>query len=151
MVKTIQLYGEAMKMFLGEYNPNMTDGSRVALPKKLRDQVTGDDVVLAKGFEKCVLVYDKTDWVDRVQKQVEDLSGTTTMRKADLERYLFTSAVEASIDSQGRLVIPQTLLKYADLKKRTAVIGVGDHMEVWDVNNWDTHLHGVSVRLNDQG
>ena len=138
-----------MKMFLGEYNPNITEGSRIALPKKLRDQITGDDVVLAKGFDKCVLVYDKNNWIQQVERQVEDLKGT--MRRGDLERYLYTSAVEGVIDSQGRLVIPQKLKGYAGLNRRTAVIGVGDHVEIWDINNWDTHIHGVSVRLNDQG
>ena len=50
-----------MKMFLGEYQPNLTDGSRLALPKKLREQILGDEVVLSRGFEKCIFVYDKQE------------------------------------------------------------------------------------------
>ncbi len=52
-----------MRMFLGEYQPNITEGSRIALPKKLREQITGGEVILSRGFEKCVFVYDKEDWV----------------------------------------------------------------------------------------
>jgi len=61
-----------MKMFLGEYQPNLTDGSRLALPKKLREQILGDEVVLSRGFEKCIFVYDKQDWLNESQKQIDN-------------------------------------------------------------------------------
>ena len=61
-----------MKMFLGEYNPNITDGSRVALPKKMREQLGGETVVVAKGFEKCVYIFDANDWSTQVEKQIEN-------------------------------------------------------------------------------
>ena len=61
-----------MKMFLGEYQPNITDGSRISLPKKLREQIEGDEVILSKGFERCIFVYDKEDWLLEAQKQVEN-------------------------------------------------------------------------------
>ena len=46
-----------MKMFLGEYQPNLTDGSRLALPKKLREQILGDEIVLSRGFEKPTMTH----------------------------------------------------------------------------------------------
>lgn len=131
-----------MKMFLGEYNPNITDGSRIALPKKLREQINGDCVVLSKGFETCVLIYDKEDWAMNAQKQIENLSGMT--KKSDLERYLYTSATESSIDQQGRIVMPSNLKDYARVTNKTAVIGVGDHIEVWDYEVWKKHLEKIS-------
>jgi len=41
-----------MKMFLGEYNPNLTEGSRLALPKKMREQIASDQIVLTKGLRR---------------------------------------------------------------------------------------------------
>ncbi len=136
-----------MKMFLGEYNPNITSGNRIALPKKHREQITGDAVVLSKGFEKCVLVYDYVDWSDRVERQVDNLAGAA--KRSDLERYIYTSAVEASVDAQGRLVIPPALKVYAGVKEKTAVIGVGDHIEVWDKDAWNKHLENISERITE--
>lgn len=136
-----------MKMFLGEYNPNITEGSRIALPKKHREQVAGGEVVLSKGFEKCVLVYDKTDWVERVERQMGDLIGAA--KRGDLERYLYTSASETGIDTQGRVVLPATLKEYAGISSRTAVIGVGDHIEIWDKPTWDRHLEKITARIEE--
>ena len=134
-----------MKMFLGEYNPNITEGSRVALPKKLREQITSSEVVMTKGFDKCILVYDRDDWVEKAQKQVEKYNGAVDT--SDLERYLYASAMEASVDTQGRFVVSANLLDYAGITKELAVVGVGDHIEIWNESMWKNHLSGVATRV----
>ncbi|MBN1162327.1 division/cell wall cluster transcriptional repressor MraZ [Patescibacteria group bacterium] len=133
-----------MKMFLGQYNPIITDGSRIVLPKKHREQIPGDQVILSRGFESCILVYDKSDWQDKAQKQVENLKEFKT---SDLERYLYTSAVEVSIDVQGRLVIPSELKDYAGIEKATSVIGVGDHIEIWSKQTWEDRFEKITEEL----
>lgn len=136
-----------MAMFLGEYNPNITEGSRIALPKKLRQYIKGDEVVLSKGFDKCIFVYDKEDWIHQIQKRVEkERNGVTT---EELERYLFTSASESSVDSQGRIVIPANLSEFAEIKKKTAILGVGDHIELWSDENWKAYSQRVSAKLGE--
>jgi len=132
-------------MFLGEYTPNITEGSRIALPKKLRDQIHGDEIILSRGFEKCVFLYDKEDWVSETSKQLE--SPISDIKTRNLKRYLFASAAETGIDAQGRLVLPSSLKEYAGLDKRTVVIGAGDHIEIWDPDVWQAHLEKISKEL----
>jgi len=134
-----------MKMFLGEYSPNITEGSRIALPKKLRDQIAGNSVVLSRGFDKCLFIYDREDWAEKAQRQIEN--SKDELRARDLERYLYTSAAETSIDSQGRVVLPANLLEFAGITKRTAIIGVGDHIEVWDFETWKDYSEKISGKL----
>lgn len=136
-----------MKMFLGEYQPNITEGSRIALPKKLREQIKGEDVILSKGFEKCIFVYDKEDWVAEAQKQVEN--PISDSRTRELKRYMYSGAVETTVDSQGRVVIPNNLKDYAQVKKKVFVIGAGDHIEIWDFENWAAHSEKISQSLLD--
>ena len=133
-------------MFLGEYQPNITEGSRIALPKKLRDQIDGDAVVLSRGFEKCVFIYDKTDWAQESKKQIENPITDAETRK--LKRYMFGNATEASIDPQGRVVIPTNLKKYAQLSGKTAVVGAGDHIEIWDAAVWQDYLEKIQGELS---
>ncbi len=133
-------------MFLGEYQPNITEGSRIALPKKLRDQITGDEVILLRGFEKCIFVYDRQDWIAESNKQIEN--PITDSRTRDLKRYMFAGASESTIDSQGRIVIPTNLKDYAGIDKKLAVIGAGDHAEIWDFDSWETHLEKISRELS---
>jgi MraZ protein len=134
-----------MKMFLGEYQPNLTDGSRLALPKKLREQILGDEIVLSRGFEKCIFVYDKADWMLETQKQVDN--PITDSRTRDLKRYMFSSASDCKLDSQGRLVLPSNLQGYAELSKNITVIGAGDHIEIWNTENWNEYFTKLSNNL----
>lgn len=135
-----------MRMFLGEYQPNITEGSRLALPKKLRDQIAGDEVILSRGFEKCIFIYAKEDWVYESSKQLE--SPITDSKTRDIKRYMYASASESAIDSQGRVVIPANLKSYANIDKKTAVIGAGDHIEIWDWEEWEKHLEKISRELS---
>lgn len=134
-----------MKMFLGEYQPNLTDGSRLALPKKLREQILGDEVVLSRGFEKCIFVYDKQDWINESQKQIDN--PITDSKTRDLRRYMFAGATDSKLDSQGRIIVPTNLLSYAGLEKEVTVIGAGDHIEIWNTNNWNEYFENVSNSL----
>src|SRR5258708_5854238 len=126
-----------MRMFLGEYQPNITEGSRIALPKKLRDQIHGEEVILSRGFEKCIFIYDKEDWIAESQKQIEN--PISDVKTRDLKRYMYASATETTIDQQGRIVLATNLKDYAGIGKSTDVIGAGDHIEVWDKSDWDNH------------
>jgi MraZ protein len=134
-----------MKMFLGEYQPNLTDGSRLALPKKLREQILGDEVVLSRGFEKCIFVYDKQDWINESLKQIDN--PITDLRTRDLRRYMFAGAVDSKLDSQGRMIVPTNLLAYAGLEKEVTVIGAGDHIEIWNTATWNAYFENVSNSL----
>ncbi len=134
-----------MRMFLGEYQPNITEGSRIALPKRLRDQIHGDEVILSRGFEKCIFIYDKEDWMNEANKQVEN--PITDMKTRDLKRYMFAGAAETTVDAQGRLVLPANLKDYAGVDKKTSVIGAGDHIEIWDLDSWQAHLQKISAEL----
>ncbi|MFA5776338.1 MAG: division/cell wall cluster transcriptional repressor MraZ [Patescibacteria group bacterium] len=134
-----------MKMFLGEYQPNITEGNRIALPKKLREQIVGEEIILSKGFEKCVFLYDRGDWAQEWQKQA--VNPITDSKTRELKRYVFSGAVDATVDEQGRFVVPQSLRSYAGLEKDVVVIGAGDHIELWDGEAWSLHLNKISREL----
>lgn len=134
-----------MKMFLGEYKPNFSSDSRVALPKKLREKIQDKSIVLCKGFEKCIFLYNKNDWVVEFNKHLEN--PITNSRSRDLKRYLYSSASENVIDSQGRFVIPKNLVQYADLDNNIIVIGAGDHIEIWNEKNWTEYINLVSNKI----
>ena len=137
-----------MKMFLGEYQPNLIDKARVALPAKLRDQLTSKHVVLTRGFEKCLFGYESSDWESESKKQLDNPISDSKTRK--LKRYLYSGAVSVSLDSQGRFIIPKNLKDYADIKSAVTVIGAGDHFELWDTKLWEAHLKSISDEVLDE-
>lgn len=131
-------------MFLGEYRHNLTSGKRLALPKKIRTEITGDEVVLTKGFEPCIAGYDKKTWEESVGQElttpVSDLKGR------EIRRQLFSGANTTELDEQGRIVLPDNLLNWAGVKGEMVVIGAGDHFEIWNSNAWEKYINEVESK-----
>lgn len=44
------------------------------------------------------------------------------------------------VDKQSRIRIPDRLAKLSDLKHSVVLIGVHDHVEIWDKERWDSFL-----------
>jgi len=131
-------------MFLGEYQHNLTKGNRLALPSKIRSAIAGSEIVLAKGFEACILGYQKEAWEEMSKTELQKPLSEEEARK--IRRQLFPGATLLEIDIQGRIVVPQNLLNYAEIKNGAVVLGVGDHFEVWEQKKWQEYLNKIEKK-----
>jgi len=61
----------------------------------------------------------------------------------DLNRFVFAGAVETEIDSMGRVLIPDFLKGFAELKAKVVVIGVSRRLEIWDETKWDDNTRRI--------
>lgn len=125
-------------LFLGEYTHNMTDRNRVALPKRIRVEIEGYEVILSRGFENCIYGFDRERWHQMANQQLSIQLNEEKGRH--LRRQIFASAMILELDSQGRVVLPEVLLEHAGLKGKVgepvAIIGAGDHFEMWEESRW---------------
>ncbi|MBI3980501.1 division/cell wall cluster transcriptional repressor MraZ [Candidatus Microgenomates bacterium] len=130
-----------MSVFLGEFQHNLDDRGRLSLPKKLRQELASREVVLTRGFENCIFGYPKEIWLDEAKRQLE--IPVFEQKGRSLRRYVFSAAVTAEIDKLGRVLIPMNLKDYALIKNEVAVIGAGDHFEIWDSQKWKEYLKTI--------
>ena len=66
----------------------------------------------------------------------------------NFKRAFYSGAGEAVFDKQGRIVIPQPLLEYADIKRDVVIVGVSDAVEIWDAAKWDESEPGLLNNLS---
>jgi MraZ protein len=123
-------------MFLGDHQHTLDAKGRVSLPAKFRAEMTGK-LVIAKGFEDCLYVYS----ADEYNRFVEELLTTEDFdpRMRRIRRFFTSGAVEAELDSAGRISLPPVLREYASLKKDVAVTGNGNRIEIWDSEAWSAY------------
>ena len=60
------------------------------------------------------------------------------MSQSKAMRPLFANAAKCELDSQGRIVIPQKLRRYAGLDKDVVIIGVHNRAEIWSAARWNS-------------
>ncbi len=124
-------------MLLGEYDHTLDDKNRLTLPAKLREQL-GDEVVITRGLDGCLLVYSKAAFAvlaHRVGSLDQFDPDTRTM-----QRYFFSGGPLSELDRQGRMVIPAKLLEHAAISREVTVTGMFDHLEIWDRAAWREKL-----------
>jgi MraZ protein len=133
-----------MKLFLGEYSHALDDRGRITLPRKIRQELGDDEVILSRGFDICIFGFDRISWEKEAEKQLA--APVTEEKGRQLRRYMFAAAQKAEIDKLGRILLPTHLKEYAGIKGDVMVIGAGDHFEIWDQKQWisySSHLEKV--------
>ncbi len=120
-------------MFLGEYEHNIDQKGRVAIPARLRDAFS-KGLVLSRGFEKCIVVYPLAEW-NKVAEKLAALPMTQSKVRR-INRSTFSSAFQQELDGQGRVLVPPQLREYAGINGDVVVVGVNNYLEIWSKENW---------------
>lgn len=123
-------------MFMGEYHQKIDEKGRLIIPAKLRYEL-GENFIITRGLDGCLFIYKKDTWNDIINRY-QNLPNIKDAR--NFMRFFLSGADETNFDKQGRINISKPLTNYANLNKDVIVIGVGDRLEVWDEDKWNTFL-----------
>lgn len=124
-------------MLLGTYQPNLIGKNRFGLPVKLRREIKGNRLVLALGFEECILGFEEKKWQEAT---AADLGRPLSDKEGrEIRRKMFSQAEVVELDRQGRFVVPENLVTGRELKEEIVVIGAGDHFEIWNKRRWEEY------------
>ena len=93
----------------GTYEHSIDAKGRLFIPAKLREEL-GVTFYLAMGIDTCLAIYPQSTWDKFIEK-----FASRPMTQSKVMRPLFANAVKCELDSQGRIVIPQKLRRYAQL------------------------------------
>ncbi len=121
-------------MLIGQYTSKLTDKRRIAVPKKFREEL-GKEIIISRWYENCLVLVTKANW----QKLIKRLIGETRIIISpvrDIDRFIYGSAFEIDLDGQGRFVLPDVLISYADIVDEVTFLGLGDRVEIWSLGKW---------------
>jgi len=127
-------------VFIGEYRCKIDSKGRVVIPSKLRKDLFTQgvkNVFITRGLERCLFVFPENMWYAQTEK-LKSLPFTKVDPRA-FTRLFFSGAFQSKIDGQGRVVLPQHLGSYAELNENIVIIGVGDRLEIWSEDNWNSY------------
>jgi MraZ protein len=135
-------------LLTGTYPRTLDDKKRLTLPKKVREQLgeTTEQLFLAQGLDQCLWIYD-TAGLERLAEKLDQAPATDA--EARVFRRLFFAQMEAvDLDRAGRVLIPERLLEFAGLKHEVVLIGVRDHLQLWEAERWQQYLAQNSPRFD---
>ena len=119
--------------FTGEYINSLDQKNRLSVPVKYRKSlklINDKTFVICKGFDLNLLLYPVEEW-RIVEAQLISLSSIKDTNR-NFIRNIVRHANYVKYDSQGRIAVPDILLKYSNIKKDVLVIGMLKKIELWD-------------------
>ncbi len=134
-------------MLIGSFQSKITDGNRVAVPKRLRTEL-GDRFIVAKWYEQCVVMISLTDWEALLQK-LTGKQELLTRAVRDTDRFILGSAFEVEVDRQGRINLPANLIPFAKLSTDVVFLGLGSRVELWDATTWGAKEAQIATEAAD--
>ena len=118
-------------MLYGQFERTLDDKGRLLIPKQIKNALGNENVLyVLKGFEGSLAIYTKKDY----EAFISQLQNFSYLNKdaRNLLRLTLASVNELEIDSVGRITISTELLARYQINKDVVVLGVLDHIEIWD-------------------
>ena len=131
-----------MLMLTGEYEHTLDDKGRLFVSNRLRGQIDvdehGSSFYLVLGTNGILCLYPEKYFQ---QIALAGAPGTAAPDEAvAFERLSFALASRIELDRQGRLLIGEKIRKRAKLQNSLTLVGVRDHIELWNNADWEKYL-----------
>lgn len=134
-------------LLTGTHPRTLDDKKRLALPKRVRE-VLGETAKLfiTPGPDQSLWFFSQ-DELERLSVKLDQAPATDA--EVRVFRRLFFAQMDAvEIDRSGRILIPERLVQFAGLKHEVVLIGVRDHLELWDQERWQQYLTANATRFD---
>lgn len=134
-------------LLTGTYPRTLDEKKRLGLPKRIREQL-GDPTHLfvTPGQDQSLLIYSQAD-LERLAEKL-DQSPATDAEVRVFRRLFFAQAETVEVDRNGRVLIPERLVQFAGLTHEVILLGVRDHLELWDAGRWQQYVSQNASRFD---
>jgi len=131
-----------MLMLTGEYEHTVDNKNRLFITNKLRSQIDveeyGSSFYIVMGANGVLCLYPEKYFQ---QIALAGAPGTAAPDEAvSFERLSFALASKVELDRQGRLLVGEKLRKRAMLGASLTLVGIRDHIELWNTQDWERYL-----------
>jgi len=135
-----------MTFFTSEFECKLDAKGRMVLPARIKSQLPegeSQELVIRRGFEPCLILYPMVEF----KKVFSKISGLNEFNAEyrKLQRNFLSGVVTVELDSNGRFLLPKSMLAYAQIDKEAMLVGTGNKVEIWNPSIYEKH------QINDPG
>ncbi len=139
--------------FRGEYSHSIDPKGRLIIPAKFRE-LLGDSFVVTRGFDGCLFVFAQEGW-DHFEEKLNSLPMDKPETR-QIVRFFMAGANDVEVDKQGRILLPATLIRYAEIDKEAVIAGVGNRIEIWNKQKWEDastfdNIDDIAAKMSEWG
>ena len=122
-------------LFTGETERSIDEKLRISLPSEMREGFASGVVYASPGPNDTIWLSPEHTFEKKANSLEQSLLPDEDAM--EFEQILFSQSRRIEIDKAGRIRLPDALLSLAGIAQQAYVIGVGDHLEVLNHENWN--------------
>ena len=131
-----------MPSLIGEYDCKVDAKGRFMFPVDLRKHLEG---FFEKGFvinrnlhQRCLVLYPIAEW-EKLNKKLSKLNRLIKANDVFVRKFT-GGATNTEPDTSGRLLLPKSLIEYANVINDIKVLGSNNVIEIWDKKLYEEFL-----------
>ena len=135
--------------FTGRSDNRIDSKGRLSIPAVIRKALAPeeyDEVVVLFVPTGHLLLFNRDYWSDTIQQSIIDSPDTIGREQVwrAIHR-LSENSHMSTVDSQGRITIPNRLLQKAGIDSDAVVIGVSDRVSVWAPDRYEAWINESDI------
>ena len=123
-----------MALFLATHENKIDKKGRISVPAPFRAELSEEafqGVVLFRSNVHNCLEGFAWSYMQEIGQRLDDFD-LFSAEQDDLATSIFGTAVQLSMDGDGRVILPKDLIDFAALDERAAFVGMGAKFQVWN-------------------
>jgi MraZ protein len=139
-------------MLRGNHPARIDDKGRIKIPNGFRSLVEsqyGPELFVTSVTGEYVRLYPMAVWLE-VERKLAEVPSTNPSRLRFLDRVNFFGQV-VTLDKQGRVVLPQLLRESAAMVGEVSVLGLQNHLAVWNQKRLSERLFKKEPFTDEDG
>jgi MraZ protein len=127
----------------GTYQRSLDEKLRIAIPGRFREELGSAGMFVAPESDESLGLFSRRVFEQRAER-LSEVSGPPGHVRNYMRLY-YSQAEQVEPDSQGRIRLPERLVSFAKLGSEVVLLGIHDHVEIWDQRLWDQFMesHGA--------
>jgi MraZ protein len=125
---------------------------RIFVPKRFQEALTRDEqgnlvAILTRGQDGCLFLFSETGFHESIAAL--DTRGFTGADQRRAQRLLFGNADRVTLDAAGRMLVPDSLRRFAGLEKEVVLAGAGRRAEIWSRERWEEQQERAGIDYDE--
>ena len=140
-------------MFLSRYDNKLDRKGRVSVPASYRAVLASQSFQGIVAYPSPVNRAIEACGFDHMKDVAEGIARGFTpysRERRTFARSLLSKAHSLQFDAEGRVMLPKSLIEYADLTDMVTFAGMGDTFELWDPAAYDALEDEIAADMAEQ-
>ncbi|MFN5351148.1 MAG: division/cell wall cluster transcriptional repressor MraZ [Alphaproteobacteria bacterium] len=140
-----------MALFLSTFENKIDKKGRVSVPASFRASIAKspnsenfNGIIVYPSFVNESIEACGFDRIEQISKSIDNLDPYSEERDAFAATILGDS-VQLSFDNEGRVIIPENLLKIANLEDTAIFVGKGQNFEIWHPSKYKSYIEKARI------